>query len=247
MLAGTSLTCDRPHSSIWSTHRPSGAGSICQRNSRPTRASISGLRSGPPPEPSSAIAALIASLCGQLRDSRSSGRPCRDTGQIDACHVGANTIRVALGGYQIDRRLSLFPRLETAQGLDQHRTVAREVVELLRIVLARKRLQPRADAAAHNETDDAFCHALAAGFRQNVWFKAPTSRLRRSLASTVSTISRRLAAETGLLPRSPACSTKPSKSDGLGLASPRASVPRVRRLHILVIQSYHAVIAGQYS
>ena len=45
-----------------------GAGSMCQRNRRPTRASISGLRSGPP-VPSSAIAALIASACGQLRET----------------------------------------------------------------------------------------------------------------------------------------------------------------------------------
>ena len=78
MLAGTSVASERPRSSIWSIHSPSGAGSMCQRNSRPTRASISGFRSGPP-VPSSAIAALIASVCGQLRDTRSSGRPCLDT------------------------------------------------------------------------------------------------------------------------------------------------------------------------
>ena len=78
MLAGTSVASERPRSSIWSIHRPCGAGSMCQRNRRPTRASISGFRSGPP-VPSSAMAALIASDCGQLRDTPSSGRPWRDT------------------------------------------------------------------------------------------------------------------------------------------------------------------------
>ena len=34
MLAGTSVASDMPRSSIWSIHMPSGAGSICQRNSR---------------------------------------------------------------------------------------------------------------------------------------------------------------------------------------------------------------------
>lgn len=78
MEAGTSVATALPFSSTRSIHMPSGAGSICQRNRRPTRASISGLRSGPP-VPSSASAALTASACGQLREMRSSGRAARDT------------------------------------------------------------------------------------------------------------------------------------------------------------------------
>ena len=39
-------------------------------------------------------------------------------------------------------------------------------MELLGIVLARQRPQPRADAAAHHETDDPLCHRLAAFVRR---------------------------------------------------------------------------------
>ena len=46
MLAGASCVSERPRSSIRSIHSPFGAGSMCQRNSRPTRASISGAMLG---------------------------------------------------------------------------------------------------------------------------------------------------------------------------------------------------------
>ena len=86
--------------------------------------------------------------------------------EIDRGEVGVDAVGVPFRGDQEDRRLAGRPRRQPLQRLHQHRAVAGEVVELLRIVLARQRPQPRADAAAHHETDDPICHLAA---RQNVW------------------------------------------------------------------------------
>jgi hypothetical protein len=78
MLAGTGPATGLPCSSIRSSHMPGGAGSRCQAKSFDSRSSISDPRSGPPAR-SRAIADLTASAWGQLRETRSSGRPSRET------------------------------------------------------------------------------------------------------------------------------------------------------------------------
>ena len=78
--------------------------------------------------------------------------------QPQGSNVGSHASGVFFRGNQIDRRVSLRARHQAAQCLHQHRAVAGKIVELLRIVLARQRPQPGADAAAHYETDDALCH-----------------------------------------------------------------------------------------
>ena len=98
-------------------------------------------------------------------------------GEIEAGKVGMDALGMALGGDQEDRRLAGRPRRQPAQGLGQHRAVARKIVKLLGIVLARQRPEPRADAAAHDETDDALAHARVSS---KIWSRAaPISSTRR--------------------------------------------------------------------
>ena len=92
----------------------------------------------------------------------------------------ARSVRDAVGmrfGGNQDRS-AFRPSVRAAsrlQRLDQHRAVAGKVVELFRIVLARQRPKPRADAAAHDETDDAFRHGVRASVTANMFARvSPT-------------------------------------------------------------------------
>ena len=78
--------------------------------------------------------------------------------EVDCRDVGAHAVGMLFRGDQKDRRFACRPRRKPPQRLHQHRAVAGKIVELLRIVLARQRPQPRSDAAAHHETDDPICH-----------------------------------------------------------------------------------------
>ncbi|OWK22352.1 hypothetical protein AJ88_08660 [Mesorhizobium amorphae CCBAU 01583] len=50
-------------------------------------------------------------------------------GEIEAGEIGMNTLGVALGGDQEDRRLAIWPCGQPAQGLGQHRAIAGKVVD----------------------------------------------------------------------------------------------------------------------
>jgi len=75
--------------------------------------------------------------------------------EIDAGKVGMDALGVALRGDQEDRCLAVRPRRQPTQRPGQHRAIAGKIVELLGVVLARQRPQPRPYAATHDETDDA--------------------------------------------------------------------------------------------
>ena len=62
--------------------------------------------------------------------------------QVDTGEVGTNSARMAFGGDQENRRLTLRPLRQAAHRLDQHRAVAGKIMELLGVILTRQRPQP---------------------------------------------------------------------------------------------------------
>src|SRR5690606_30829070 len=118
--------------------------------------------------------------------------------EIQSGKVGADTVGMALGSDEMDRRIAAARR-KPANRADQHRALPGHGAELLGIVLARQRPEPRPDAAAHHEADNPLLHrATSPAARQRVWLYAPTSGPRRKSSSIASNICRVRSAETGL-------------------------------------------------